>query len=87
MYQWHDLVGNIGVACILGSYLFLQLRKIDSASLGFSLLNGAGAAMIITSLLHDFNFSAMVVEVFWLAISLFGVGRWLLARSRSGGRS
>lgn len=82
MYRWHDLVGNIGVVCILGSYLLLQLGKIDSRSLRFSLFNGAGAALIIVSLVHEFNFSAFVIEAFWLVISLLGVARWLLARRR-----
>lgn len=84
-YQWHDLVGNVGVACILGAYLLLQLNRLDSSSLKFSLINGAGAAMILTSLVHDFNLSAVVIEVFWLAISLLGVVRGLRKRQRSRG--
>jgi len=48
-YNWHDLVGNIGVAVIILSYLALQLERIDSRSYLFCTLNGAGAAMIILS--------------------------------------
>jgi hypothetical protein len=81
-YQWHDLVGNAGVVCILAAYLLLQLNRLDSASLKFSLVNGAGAAMILISLVHDFNLSAVVIEVFWLAISLLGVVRGLRNRHR-----
>jgi len=32
------------------------------------------------SLLVDFNLSAFLIEVFWVAISLIGIQRWLRAR-------
>lgn len=79
---WPDLVGSAGVVLILAAYLLLQLKRLNSESLKFSLLNAAGAAMIITSLVHDFNLSAFIIEVFWLAISLLGIFRCLRARSR-----
>ncbi len=31
-YGWHDIVGNIGVAVIILSYLALQLERIDVRS-------------------------------------------------------
>ena len=76
-YTWHDLVGNVGVALIVGTYLLLQMRRLDSRSLAYSLLNALGAVLIIVSLIFDFNLSSMVIEVFWLAISAFGVLRAL----------
>ena len=76
-YGWSDLAGIIGVSLIVGAYLMMQLERLDSRSLTFSALNAAGAALIITSLVFDFNMSAMVVEVFWLGISLVGIGRSL----------
>ena len=80
MPQWHDVVGVVGVALILGAYLLLQLRKIRSTTLGYSLVNGLGSALIIVSLARDFNFSAFLIEVFWLAISLVGVVRYFRQR-------
>lgn len=81
-HQWHDLVGIAGVILILAAYLLLQLKRLNSESLKFSLLNAAGAAMIIASLVHNFNFSAFIIEVFWLAISLLGIVRSLRNRAR-----
>jgi hypothetical protein len=77
-YQWHDLVGNVGVFFILASYLLLQLEKIDVSSLWYSAVNGLGAAMVIFSLLYEFNLSAFLIESVWLLISIFGIGRQLL---------
>ena len=81
-YLWHDLAGNIGVVFVLGSYLLLQLGKINPETLVFSIANGFGAALIIVSLMIDFNMSAFIIEVAWLAISLVGVGLYF-QRQRS----
>ncbi len=80
-YRWHDLVGNIGVLLILVSYLRLQMGTISAAGLGYSAVNGAGAFLILVSLLYEFNLSAFVVEAAWLCISLYGVARNLPRRS------
>lgn len=76
-YSWHDVIGNIGVLLILAGYLFLQLGKLNPASLQFSLVNGLGAFLILFSLWFEFNLSAFVVEAAWLLISIFGVVRYL----------
>jgi hypothetical protein len=82
MPQWHDLAGITGVIFILGAYLLLQLNRLESSALRFSLFNGLGSALIIVSLVHEFNFSAFLIEVFWLAISLVGVVRFFRTRGR-----
>jgi len=85
-YNWHDFIGNIGVAVIILSYLALQLERIDSRSYLFCTLNGAGAAMIILSLMFEFNLSAFIVEAFWFLISLLGIIRRLNAnKTRTSG--
>lgn len=77
-YEWHDLVGNLGVFLIVGSYFWMQIGRISGQSAVYSLLNAFGAAFILVSLWFDFNLSAVVVEVFWLAISLMGAARvWI----------
>jgi len=72
-YTWHDLLGNVGVACILGAYLLLQLGRLTNEHLLYSLINGVGAALILFSLTFDYNMSAFIMEAAWLAISVFGV--------------
>jgi hypothetical protein len=72
-YEWHDLVGNLGVLLIIASYFWLQLGRISGQSIVYSAINACGAALVLTSLYFEFNFSAALVEFFWLAISLMGV--------------
>ncbi len=74
-YAWHDLVGNLGVLIILGTYFALQADKIDAKSLTYSALNALGAGSITVSLLFNFNLSAFVVEAAWVAVSVYGLAR------------
>ena len=71
-----DFVGNIGVVVLMIAYLMLQLNKLSSAGLAYSVLNAIGACLIIVSLLYDFNLSALLMEVFWVLISLVGIYRY-----------
>ena len=71
-----DLVGNVGVVILIITYLLLQLNKIRSDDLAYSLLNAGGAGLIVLSLSVNFNLSAMLMEVFWVLISLLGIYRY-----------
>ncbi len=79
-YAWHDIVGTLGVALIIVTYVLLQIERIRSEQLLYSLLNAVGALLILISLYYSFNFPAFVVEFFWLLISLFGIGKYVVKR-------
>lgn len=81
--SWHDILGIVGVALIVGSYLLLQLDRMESRAPIYSVLNAVGAALILMSLLVDFNLSAFVIESFWIVISLVGLYRSLRSRGHS----
>jgi paired small multidrug resistance pump len=72
---WYDVAGSAGVAMIVCAYFFLQLGRVASDSLHYLLANALGAGLILISLSVQFNFSAFLVEAFWLAISVFGLLR------------
>jgi multidrug transporter EmrE-like cation transporter len=72
-----DFVGNVGVVILMITYLMLQLNKLPSDGLAYSLLNAIGASLIVISLLFDFNLSALLVEVFWVLISFVGIYRYV----------
>ncbi len=82
-YAWYDFVGSIGVGVIIFTYILLQLGKIRSEQLSYSLLNAVGASLIIFSLFYNFNFSAFIVEFFWVLISLYGIAKFFLSRSKN----
>ena len=71
-----DFIGNIGVVVLMVTYLMLQLNKLSSDSLAYSVLNAVGAGLIVVSLLFDFNLSALLMEVFWVLISFVGIYRY-----------
>ncbi len=71
--HWHDVVGSIGVFLVLAAYLLLQTERLRSDSFWFSFYNALGSGLILVSLTQAFNFSAFVIEVCWILISLFGM--------------
>ena len=83
--NWYDILGTLGVAIIILTYVLLQIERVRSDQVIYSLLNAIGAALILVSLYFDFNLPSVVVEFFWLVISLFGIGKYVL-RNRGDGR-
>lgn len=81
-FGWHDAVGMLGVALLLTSYFMLQIGRLDGQDIVYSACNGIAAILIIISLFYTFNLASFVIEVFWLAISLIGVFRWLKTRKQ-----
>jgi hypothetical protein len=79
-FAWYDILGTAGVSVIIITYVLLQLGRLRSEQFAYSLLNAAGALLILVSLYFAFNFPAFVVEFFWLLISLFGIGKYLLRK-------
>ena len=77
-FAWYDVVGSIGVATVIITYFLLQTGRFKSESLRYSVLNGLGAGLIAFSLLYSFNFSAFVVEVLWVLISIYGMIKYTL---------
>jgi len=71
-----DSIGSVGVVIIITTYLLLQLERIDSKSLQFSLLNSFGSVLILISLFYNWNLASVLIEGFWILISLFGVYRY-----------
>ena len=71
--QWYDFIGTIGVVLWLIAYFQLQTRRWTSFDLQYSVLNLGGSLLIGFTLLFDFNLSALIIEVCWTAISIYGV--------------
>lgn len=78
--NWYDIVGTLGVVVIILTYVLLQIERIRSTQLIYSVLNAVGATLILISLYFDFNFPSVVVEGFWLLISVFGIVKYFFKR-------
>ena len=81
--EWFDLVGAVGAAAIVVTYFLLQVDKLNSDGLCYSVLNAVGAALILFSLTFKFNLSAFLIEFFWVIISIYGIVKYLRRSSAS----
>ena len=80
-FAWYDAVGSIGVGIIIITYVLLQTERIRSEQVAYSMLNAVGAALILISLCFTFNLPSLIVEFFWLLISLYGIGKYFVRRN------
>lgn len=77
-----DLIGFIGVLVTVIAYLFLQIGSLKIDNLAYSLLNALGSVMILYSLYFHWNLSCVIIETFWLGISLYGSVKILFQKRR-----
>ena len=84
--QWYDFVGLAGVGFVLVSFFLLQAGKLAGDSLGYQLANLFGAIFILVSIFGpspDFRdvISTSIMQVAWIAISLYGLWRGIKSRA------
>jgi hypothetical protein len=70
-------LGLAGAGLVVLAYLFNQTGWLDSADWRFPASNLLGSLLIGISLWFEFNLPSMLIEVFWAAISLYGIARAL----------
>ncbi|MGB5778817.1 MAG: hypothetical protein WBH10_07045 [Allopontixanthobacter sediminis] len=80
-----DLVGFAGSFCIVAAYAYSNVVK-DMNMVLFNLANFIGAALLTISLTVNFNLPTMVLEIVWMGIALFGLGRAFFARRKAPGQ-
>jgi paired small multidrug resistance pump len=78
--EWYDWVGLLGTLMILAAFFGLQAGRLDGNRLPYQLLNLLGAGGVLVSLLGQFNVSVFLLEVTWMLIALYGIGRSLRSR-------
>ncbi|HKS88852.1 MAG TPA: hypothetical protein VJR70_05375 [Stellaceae bacterium] len=77
----YDIVGIVGASVLITAYFANQQRWLSSEDWRFPLANLLGALLILVSLLFEWNFPSVVIEGFWIAVSLWGIARSLGRRS------
>ena len=75
----YTLVGFAGMACIIAAYAYLTFKS-DPNPFVLHGTNLAGAALLTVSLLVHTNLPSLVLEGFWAAIALYGIGKALRQR-------
>lgn len=75
-----DILGYAGVSLVVVTYGLSQMGRMDVKRPLYPALNGVGALLILVSLYFRPNPPSVVIEFFWLAISVFGLIRALQKR-------
>ncbi|MGA9335196.1 MAG: hypothetical protein WBV39_13030 [Rudaea sp.] len=73
--HWYDWSGLFGIASILFAYFLLQAGRMRGDALMHQLLNAAGALLLLIAVFYAFNLSAFLMELAWLAVSIYGMVR------------
>ena len=75
-----DAIGLVGTVLILGTYALTVAGRADPKSAPALAGNAAGASLILSSLWHDWNLSAAIVEGAWAVIAILGLIRLAIKR-------
>ena len=68
-----DAGGAVGAAYAAYHGYLGQARKLNGTGFVYQLMNALGSAGIIYSLVFAFNLPAMLLEIAWLLISIYGM--------------
>lgn len=79
-FTFADAIGVAGAALVVVAYFLTQMRVLNSDDLVFPVVNLIGAAMILYSLIFAFNLASVLIEGFWIVISLIGIWQHLRRR-------
>ncbi len=79
----HDFIGLTGVSIIVTTYFLLQIHKLSSTDIKFSVLNIIGSLLILYSLLFNWNLPSVIIESFWILISLIGIYKYFKSKTKS----
>ena len=70
-----QIIGFIGMLFIVYGYFLLQSNRVKHTSLKFQILNLVGAIFLIISLLVHFNLGSFMIELFWIAITVYAIAK------------
>ncbi|MTI12605.1 CBU_0592 family membrane protein [Sansalvadorimonas verongulae] len=78
----YDVTGVVGVVIYLTPFVLVQLGRMETEELRYSLLNLGGAVCFLISLTHTFNLASFVNNIVWVVFSLVGIVRTVRGRRK-----
>ncbi len=70
-----DLLGWIGTISYLVAYFLVSTRRLPGDSVPYQLMNLLGGICLTTNTAYYHTLPAMTVNIAWIGISLFTLGR------------
>lgn len=76
-----DVLGWIGTTSYLIAYFLVSTKKLAGDAVSYQLMNLLGGVMLTINTLYYHTLPAVTVNVAWIGISIFALGRaWLAKR-------
>lgn len=79
-YTWSDVIGNIGVAILIVTFYLNVAGKINSQGFLYNFNNLMVAILLGINLYYKPNLSSIIIELFWAAISIYGLVKFYKAK-------
>ncbi|HUB84424.1 MAG TPA: hypothetical protein VL971_01935 [Rhizomicrobium sp.] len=76
-FDFYTLAGFAGSIVVLAAYFANQTGRLASDDWRFPFINLAGSLMILSSFYTAINWPSLFIEIFWIGISVYGLGRTL----------
>ncbi|MEM9580852.1 MAG: hypothetical protein AAF891_09205 [Pseudomonadota bacterium] len=72
-----QIIGVIGFALYVGNYLLLTFDILRSDTIAYFALNLVASSFVLVSLTHSFNLASLLIQLFWIGISVIAIAmRW-----------
>ena len=68
-----QISGMIGMAMVVYAYLALERGWLGQKDKRLYMINLVGSVLLLLSLLIHFNLGSIIIEIFWISISLSGM--------------
>ena len=70
----------VGMAMVVYAYLALERGWLSQRDIRLYIVNLVGSVLLLLSLLIHFNLGSIIIEIFWISISLSGLVKGLKSR-------
>lgn len=73
-----NAIGLTGVVFYISAYAALQAGLLKGNGYSYTTLNLVAASLVLVSLSNNFNLSSAIIQITWIAISVFGLARYFI---------
>ncbi|MBS0124561.1 CBU_0592 family membrane protein [Thetidibacter halocola] len=80
--DFYTFIGVIGACTYITNYTALSFRRVDPDSILYFSINSCAAFCVMTSMLAQMNLPSLMIQSFYLTVSLMAVVLRLLRRRR-----
>lgn len=81
--QIYQAAGILGFGLYVCAYTLLTCQFLSPKRVSYFVLNLAAASLVMFSLLGAFNLATLLIQMFWIIISIFAIQARLRARRQA----